>query len=137
MVRWVDRSKLWSSQKVQSAFTKSGKRCMYINVPKKIIYYIPAIISFSITGSKKCPAEIIAFKGRPGSTKHSGLVWPMYCKRSLRLSKSSAASSKLGKTLACRCLKNLEKKFKINFASRRYFKKMAKVRPTVHYVCVH
>ena len=92
-----------------------GQYIVYL-CPQKIIrarpgiLYIPAIISFSITGSKKCPAEIIAFKGRPGSTKHSGLVWPMYCKRSLRLSKSSAASSKLGKTLACRCLKNLEKK---------------------------
>ena len=79
-------------------------------VKKKLNWFFspvkrPAIISFSITGSKKCPAEIMAFKGRPGSTKHSGLVWPIYCKRSLRLSKSSAASSKLGKTLACRCLK--------------------------------
>ena len=42
--------------------------CSKVRSPKT-----PAIISFSQTGSKKWVAEIIAFRGRPGSLRHSGL----------------------------------------------------------------
>lgn len=66
---------------------------------------LPAIISFSRTGSRKWLADMIALRGRPSSRRHSGLVWPIYCKRSSRLSKSSAVSSSVGSTLALRCLK--------------------------------